>query len=359
MATKRKTLLNDFKEIIASGDLSKFEKAMSKCVPNATGGYHKYNAFGFPDISESMARWLLDYGTDINFQDSYGYTPLHHHAMRRDGVEQVGLYIQLGADVNIQSRLNGAPIHGATEHGCADTVKLLIANGADIFAKTNTLNPAGGDTALEFALARCRGADITEKIDAVEILVHSGVPITEKVREAAHRIGEGIEFFRAEFPVDRAPIIDDALRRLYLLTGVAPVARRHIHDGHSLITVTGSTWQEQYQELWDYLIPGKGACATVQGEVIRVSGRIADELLGVGGANWDKDYQKMLSAEKNYLSMGTALEQQELLELDSLISGIGKNVNCEDALRRLQQLCVQWVQRNPTPIALPAPDYRR
>ena len=97
----------------------------------------------------------------------------------------------------------------------------------------------------------------------------------------------------------------------------------------------------------------------MQGEVIRVSGRVADELLGVGGANWDKDYQKMLSAEKIYLSMGTPLEQQELLELDSLISGIGKNMNCEDALRRLQQLCVQWVRRNPTPIALPAPDYHR
>lgn len=359
MATKRKTLPNDFKEIVASGDLSKFEKALTKCIPNAVGGFHKYNAFGFPGVTESMAQWLLDYGADIDFKDSYGYTPLHHHAMRHDGVEQVTLYIRLGADVNIQSRLNGGPIHGATERGYANIVKLLIANGADIYAKTNTVDPAGGDTALEYALSRCRGADIVEKIDALEVVIRAGVPVTDKVRESVKRIGEGIEFFRAQFPADRAPVIDDALQRLYSLTGVTPVAKRRIHDGHSLITVSGAAWQEQYQELWNYLVPGKGSCATVQGETIRISGRVADELLGTGGVNWDNDYQKMLGAEKIYLSMGTPLEQQESQELDSLISVIDKKVSCEDALRRLQQLCVQWVLRNPEPIPLPAPAYRR
>lgn len=50
---------------------------MLRCLPNAVGNYNKYNAFGFESIGEEAARWLLDYGTDINMPDRFGYTPMH------------------------------------------------------------------------------------------------------------------------------------------------------------------------------------------------------------------------------------------------------------------------------------------
>lgn len=359
MASKRKTLPNDFDKTIKTGTTEDLIKIMNKCMPNAVGGYNKYNVFGFPGISEEFARWLLEYGTDINMQDSFGYTPLHHQAMRFHNREQVELYIELGADLEIQSTNNGGPLHGAADHGCADNLKLLIEKGADINSRTNSRNPEGGYTALEFALSRCRGADITEKIDAVELLIRAGVPVSDKVKQDVKRIGEGIEFHRSSFPEDRVAVIDDAIQRLYDLTGVMPVARRRLHDGVSPIMVTAQTWQEQYQELWDYLVLSMGACQTVQGEVIRVSGRVNEELIGTGGANWDADYRLMLDCLQKYFVMGNSLDQDFLGEAEELIARAKECAVDELSLQRLAQLCVEWVLKNPRPIAMKRPPYRR
>lgn len=339
MASKRKTLPNDFENLLKAGTQEDLEKAMQKCVPNATGGYYKHNAFGFKGISEAFATWLVDYGTDINMQDNYGYTPLHHQAMRHDGYKQMECYICLGADVNLQSTLNGGPLHGALDRGCTENVRLLLVNGADIQVRTNTKNPAGGYTALEFALSRCRGADVAEKIKAIAVLIEAGAAVTDKVKKEAERIGAGVEFYRADMKEDRIIIVDAALNRLYELTGVEPAAKRRMHDGVSPITATASTWQEQYKELWEYLVPGMGACQTVQGEAIRVSGRVSDELLGIGGANWDNDYRMMLDCLQGYVEMGVSLHGAGLDELKTLLSGIRNGVANEDVLQRLKQLC--------------------
>ena len=359
MAGKRKTLPNNFDSVLKTGTLSEWTEVMKKCVPNAVGSYYKYNAFGFSGITPEFAKWLLEYGTELDWRDNFGYTPLHHQAMRFHNYEQLKLYIELGADLDAQSTNNGSPLHGAADHGCAENIKLLIESGADIYAKTNSRNPEGGQSALEFVLSRSRGADIVEKIDAIEVLIKAGVPVTDKVKGEVKRIGENIEFHRASFPEEREGLIDGAIGRLYELSGVAPAAKRRMHDGVSSITVVADLWQAQFQELWDYLIPSMGACQTVQGEVIRVSGRVADEMLGNGGVNWDADYQMMMDSLKQYLSMGTILGSESMSEAEALISQIRVG-NAEDTqLLRLQELCVQWVLANPQPISMKRPPYRR
>lgn len=57
--------------------------------------------------------------------------------------------------------------------------------------------------------------------------------------------------------------------------------------------MTKSSWQEQFDQLWDLLVPSCGAASTVQGEAVRVCGRLAHELLDNGGINWDDDFQTM------------------------------------------------------------------
>lgn len=49
---------------------------------------NKGNAVEFL-ISESMMRWLLEQGADINYVDTYGYTSLLYHAGYTYAEEQV------------------------------------------------------------------------------------------------------------------------------------------------------------------------------------------------------------------------------------------------------------------------------
>ncbi|MMZ65907.1 hypothetical protein D1872_283530 [compost metagenome] len=85
---------------------------------------------------------------------------------------------------------------------------------------------------------------------------------------------------------------DEALLRLYELFDVPPVEKRKTHDGVSSIIVSTKEWQAQYNELWNLLIPSKGHAQTVQGEVIRITGKVSYEILDNGGINWDNQYRK-------------------------------------------------------------------
>ena len=64
------------------------------------------------------------------------------------------------------------------------------------------------------------------------------------------------------------------LERLYALFDVKPAPKRKVHDGVSPIIVEDGPWQKQYDELWEMLIPSSGPAKTVQGEVIRITGRV-------------------------------------------------------------------------------------
>ncbi len=82
--------------------------------------------------------------------------------------------------------------------------------------------------------------------------------------------------------------MDAALDRLYELLHAPPVPRRVEYDGKSRITVSETTWQKQHSELWALLVPGSGHANTIQGEVIRISGRLGYEILNNGCMNWTR-----------------------------------------------------------------------
>ena len=93
------------------------------------------------------------------------------------------------------------------------------------------------------------------------------------------RLGKNFEFHRENFNKDSLEATDAALMHLYELFHVPPVERRMIHDGTSPITVKANRWQTQHQELWEMLVPSQGAAKTIQGEVIRITGKVSNEIL--------------------------------------------------------------------------------
>lgn len=351
---KRVTLPKDFNELLTDGNIDQLKAVYDKCELTAHDGrYSLRTALHFGGVPDELIIWLVEKGLDINIPDYYGATPLYCQAtMGRDTVK---LLIELGADIEKTNTYGNTPLHMAAEFFHPKTVALLLEKGADVNPKNDR-----GQTPLDSVLTVCRGIYIAQTAEIASMLLDSGARKTSAMKEKVENIGKDFEFHREGINPDYLEAADQGLERLYALFNVKPVAKRITHDGVSPIKLVEGSWEEQYEELWSFLIPSSGAAKTVQGEVIRIPGRVRDELDRNGGVNWDRDYRKMLQAMPHYLSLGTPLSDTELEEIKQAIAQIHSKENDDEAsLDRLCQLAIAWIKQNPKPIDLKEPSYNR
>lgn len=351
MGKKKKNLPKNFDELINNGDISALKEVFTQCELDARGGYSKSTALSFYEVPNELVRWLVEQGADINAGDNYGRTPLHKHAISWCGSTE--LLIDLGADLEAVDYQNETPLFAAAGSFKPRAVHTLVTKGANVSAKNKM-----GQTPLEKALAVCRNADIVQMAEVAETLLNAGITATPEMKDAVKRIGNDFEFHREGFNKEYLNQTDEALLRLYELFDVTPVEQRKTHDGDSLITVSTKGWQAQHNELWGLLIPSKGHAKTVQGEVIRITGKVSYEILDNGGINWDNEFHKMLNSLIHYFSLGTPLNSALVQEAVTLAKAL-HNGNGHDEPARLCELAVYWVLSNPNPISMEQPDYKR
>lgn len=352
MAKKRKTLPKNFNELIETKNIDALIAVFDTCEINAYNhGFDKSTAlhtFGIPD---ELVRWLVEHGADINFRNHYEKTPLHHQAGYWCG--NVALFIDLGADISVRDIYKNTPLHQAAHYCRVQSVRELIAYGADVHAEDDRNNTPLADTLS----SGVRGG-IAPMAEVAEILLNAGAKITPSMAESVERIGEDFEFRRADYSKERLPETEAGLAKLYELFNVIPVARRKTYDGVSPIAVPNGTWDEQHEILWQLLVPSRGQTQTLQGEVIRLSGKLAREIMDNGGINWDDEFRKMLFALVRYLGKGNPLVFDELSEAEKIVKRL-KNGNGDDEPERLMELAVTWVNANPNPIPLDKTEYNR
>ena len=349
MAKKKKTLPANFKELLEAKDLDALKAVFNECELNAYDRYSfKKPALSFYDIPLELMDWLIAQGADINVKDEYDRTPLHYHA-QVNNVERVALLLERGADIEAQDKYKNTPLHFAEYN--AKTVQLLIEKGADVNAKDDR-----GNTPLERMLSRLRNAYIEKAAKTAEVYLKVGLKPTKFAKEQVTRIGEDFEFHRQGFNPEYLEQTDSALQQLYKLFDVPPVPKRIQHDGKSPIVLTGDTWEKRYEQAWELLVPSRGRASTVQGEVVRITGRVNDELLRNAMGNWDREYRKMLNAISGYLQQGNSLSEKELAE----VADIQKYILEDDGTgsHRLCELATLWVAKNPEPIALEKVNYK-
>ena len=354
MAKKRVTLPKEFNELLTDGNIDQLKAVYNKCELTAHNGrYSLSTALHFGGVPDELVIWLIEQGLDINIPDYYGATPLYRQAIL--GRDTVKLLLELGADIEKPNNYGDTPLHMAAEFFHPKTVKFLIDKGANVNVENDM-----GRTPLASVLMVCRGIYIAQTAEIASMLLDAGAKKTSKMKERVEQIGKDFEFHRESIHPDYIEAADKGLTKLYELFDVKPVAKRITHGGVSPILVKEGSWEEQYEELWSFLIPSSGAAKTVQGEVIRIPGRVRDELDRNGGVNWDRDYRKMLQAMPQYLSLGIPLSDQELAETKELIAQVhGKDFDDEPRLDRLCQLALAWIKQNPNPIDLKEPSYNR
>lgn len=358
MAKKlRKTLHKDIKEhmdvAFETGDYSVVHDLFEKCVPDAReSGFSKYTALMFGQCTPELAAWLIARGADVNATDTWGrsalfkaaYARFHHRLSAAD-------LLKLGADLHLRDNSENTALHFAVDGKNLESVRVLLEAGAEINAKNED-----GLTPLGYAVLRLSNIGLEPMVPVAQALLDAGAAVSPSEQDNITRTAENFEFHRSGFNKDSVEATANAAMTLCELFGVAYPKQRVMHDGQAQIIIPQGSPEEVYAALWDFLVPSSGACETVQGEVVRIPGRIRDELMRNGGANWDKDYNAMTVALRQYLRLGTPLDALALSDVKALTTGIRQN---PDQIERLIELALQWVEHNPAPIVLPKPTYSR
>jgi ankyrin repeat protein len=346
---KKKQLPKDFEALLESCSLEELKILFDTYDVNARGGVFKQTALAFHRCPDELARWLVERGADLAAGDSYGDTPLHSRARHWKG--RIEVLLELGADVTHGENHRGTPLHAAAGSCNAVAAALLLQHGARVDALNRERQ-----TPLAYALQRCSNVQIVGMAALAEVLLAAGARQAPEMKASVARIGSDFEFHRAAFNPATVEPTSAALDKLYALFDAPPVPRRLLHDGRSPIVARSARWEDQHQELWQLLVPSSGAAVTVQGEVVRIAGRICDELECNGGINWDLAYRRMADAFMVHVASGVPLAEPLLRETRELVAHL-KRKNGDP--RRLCELAVNWVAQNPTPLRLAPPDYLR
>ena len=342
---KRKTLLDNFKEIIDSGDFEAFKNVFDKCEITATDrGKTTCNAFSYRNLTPKHIQFLVDRGLDINADCGFGEPAIDFHACNKENIDCL---IKNGADVNLVLGFLGTPLARACFSNKAQAVRNLLEVGASVKNAEECI----GISLLDETLRPCSNIAIIDVLEISRMLIDQGCKPTDKTKMLVREIGERFEFCRDEFNQSSVNEYSDALNELYKLYDVEPVSRIIKHDGKSAIVVKGKRWQEQYNELWKMLVPASGSAVTVQGEMIRIVGMISHEILDNGGINWNDRHRKMLSSLSGLLNPNMGWNKRLVAEATDIIGEI-TSYTSEAKIDRLVEIIVKCVVDNPKPIKL-------
>lgn len=137
-------------------------------------------------------------------------------------------------------------------------------------------------------------------------------------------------------------------------------------ENEEVLIKYSDNWIDSYKELYELLVPKIGKASTVQGEVIRICGKLEYEILNNGIINWDSDFELMVNALKRYLlTTGNLLSEEENKNIKSIISKIKRDtksglitLEVED-FNKLTEFCTKWILLNKKLIKLKEVSYDR
>lgn len=359
----RKTLPEDIEEIIASGDLGAVARAVEGCEVGASlpGRAYEPRLMHFP-ASQEITAFLLERGEDINSRDGYGHTPVHSRVMSRR-VDQIPYLVSRGADINARDREDCTPLFNAVRMLGADDVERMISWGADARAVAKS-RFRGKTTLTEHTLGEEVLFDAPRALEVIRVLLAHGAPTGKRERESLRSMDSlrcaFISHGHSDIPDSRFDEAVAALAQLCALFGVeqrqavpAPVLGERLEIDES------APVGRQYDDLWDRLVPVSGQSASLQGEVIRIAGKVAYEVYDNGCVNWGSSFNMLLDQFLSIVTSRTGLPPDDVerarAAVDSLKAESMETQACDDLIR----LAVRWVRLNPVLIATDVPDVGR
>src|SRR5574344_1148865 len=166
MGKKRKTLIDNFQEIIDSGNLEDFKAVFDKCEITATNrGSTTRNAFSYKGLTPVHIQFLIDNGLDANSDCGYGNSAVFHQAKDLDNMKCL---LDNGADINLVIKnYRGSALSEAVENLDPIAVSNLLECGASV----DVLCDFDGKSILDAALAHCDNGYIIKALEICKMLL--------------------------------------------------------------------------------------------------------------------------------------------------------------------------------------------
>ena len=360
----RKTLPSDIEEIIASGDVEAVARAVERCEVGAylRGDAYESRLMHFP-ASEEITDFLLARGEDINSRDRYERTPIHARVWSRC-LDQIPLLVARGGDINARDTSDQTALFGVVERFPVADVSRMISWGADPLVTADS-QVYGKATLMGYALRRRSFLEAPRALAMIRLLLSVGAPVGEGVPIALRSmdrmrctfITHGLPETVSQTAFDEASA---ALSELCTLFGVeqreakpAPVV------GETLNFDAGATPTQMFSRLWDQLVPDSGQCKTLQGEIIRIAGRVGHEVYDNGGINWDRSFGKLLDQYLRVVASGVPLPPSSVARAEAAVASLKGRSMSHQAVDDITELAVAWVRLNPVLVESDLPDVGR
>ena len=103
-------------------------------------------------------------------------------------------------------------------------------------------------------------------------------------------------------------------------------------------------------------MPDSGQCPTLQGEVIRIAGRVGHEVYDNGGINWDRCFGKLLDQYLSVVRSGLPMPPGSLARAEAAVASLKSRSMSHQAVDDITELAVEWVRLNPVLVESDLPD---
>jgi len=275
--------------------------------------------------------------------DSAGLARLWDAALDGD-LPKLRKLLKAGIDPNIGNGERMTPLFVAAVHGRAEAVKMLLDHGAN-----PNLVDVDGTAALQLATYEAGTVGGTDGHRAVvALLLRHGADPDHKnkwgatPRRFAKAVGGDIEkLFKAVKPRPaKAP---------------GP-GRRAPTPGEASGTADESYYWTRHARLWDELVPPSGQAKTVQGEVIRATGKLTREAYTNGNVNWSRSCSRLWRFVAGTLDDPDTFTPRERAQIKVWVKAIIRDHASPDVSGEgspyylVVEKAVAWVLAHPKPI---------
>jgi hypothetical protein len=119
-------------------------------------------------------------------------------------------------------------------------------------------------------------------------------------------------------------------------------------------------WKQEHTRLWSALVPKTGRASTLQGELIRLAGKLTDEAFRNGNENWDDSFgASSWQFIADHLDDPNTFTPAQVAQIQMAVSTIIRDRDHPDTTGDsspyylLSERVVDWCMAHPDPLPLP------